>query len=50
MTKITGGTPWTERVLGFVGLFLIGLIGAWADRFGRSRQPEAPMQRHVPER
>src|SRR4029453_15090779 len=42
MTKITGGTPWTERMLGFVGLFLIGPIGAWADRFGRSLQPEKP--------
>jgi hypothetical protein len=50
MTKITGGTPWTERMLGYVGLFLIGLIGWWADRCGESRQPEEPMQRHVPER
>ena len=50
MTKNTGGTPWTERLLGFVGLFLIGLIGALADRFGGSRQREEPMQRHVQER
>ena len=40
MTKITGGTPWTERMLGYVGLFLIGLIGAWADRCCESRQRE----------
>lgn len=50
MAKITGVARWKERVLGFVGLFLIGLIGALADRFGRSRQPQEPISRYVPER
>jgi hypothetical protein len=50
MAKVTGGTPWTERMLGYIGLFLIGLIGVWADRFGGPRRREEPMQRHIPER
>jgi hypothetical protein len=50
MTKITSVTPWKERMLGFIGLFLIGLIGALADRFATARRSSEAVQRHVPQR
>lgn len=48
MTKITNVTPWKERVLGFIGLFLIGLIGALADRFATARRSGEAVHRHLP--
>jgi hypothetical protein len=50
MTRITSVTPWQERMLGFLGLFLIGLIGALADRFATARQSGEAVQRHAPQR
>ena len=41
---------WTERMLGFVGLFLIGLIGVVADRMAAPRKTGRAVQRHAPER
>ena len=41
---------WTERMLGFVGLFLIGLIGVVADRIGAPRETGRAVQRRVPQR
>jgi hypothetical protein len=49
MIRIGGVPSWKERVLGFVGLFLIGLIGALADRFATARQSGEAVQRHVPQ-
>jgi hypothetical protein len=36
-------------MLGFLGLFLIGLIGALADRFATERQAGEAVQRHAPQ-
>ena len=41
---------WTQRMLGFVGLFLIGVIGFVADRMAAPRKTGRAVQRHVPQR
>lgn len=43
-------TTWTERMLGLVGLFLIGLIGFVADRMAAPRETGRAVQRRVPGR
>jgi len=50
MTKKTSGMPWTERLLGLVGLFLIGLIGFVADHVAAPRERRRAVPRRVPER
>jgi len=50
MTNMTSDTRWTDRLLGFVGLFLIGLIGFVADRVRVVREAKPPVPRRAQQR